>query len=324
MKTKNPFSIVNRPMELTAPREQVKSSLSSALKRQSKLLAGSMERIPPGLVEALFSTSGPSRQPVGQKSTQRRSARQSAASSSELPAALVKLAERTAVGAKAATVGILDLGAWVSRLPELLQVMNTSQDSLVFLELQTPVPAGLIKTKEPLTLWAREHLGRPLEEKESDELMRNMLADEFYYFAESVRAQNQLDMLIGLTPAMIAFADAEGPKWNYYAAGQDQVSVVSTCDLRDYSAKAGRPYEAAIGMLVAAQVFVLRNDRMRYHAETRGCIFDFNDIRVDLVDSIRGMRIDPDCMTHFKDDDEARAARRLVAALARMKEARRG
>jgi hypothetical protein len=135
--------------------------------------------------------------------------------------------------------------------------------------------------------------------------------------------QNKLDVLIGLTPAMIAFADADGPKWNYYAAGQEHVSVVSTCDLREFSAKAGRPYEAAIGMLVAAQVLALRND-MDYHAETRGCIFDFNDNRVDLVESIRAMRIDPDCLTHFKDEGEAKAAQQLVAALARMKETPRG
>lgn len=323
MKTKNPFIIVNRPMEMTVPREQLKSSLSSALKKQSKLLAGSMERIPPGLVEALFSTSAQSRQLMIQKSVKQRSARQSGGSGAELPSALVKVAERAATGTKVSTVGILDLGAWVSRLPELLKVMNTSQDRLIFLELQTPVPAGLVKTKEPLTLWARNHLGRPLQEMESDDLMRNMLADEFYYFAESVRVLNKLDVLIGLTPAMIAFADTEGPKWNYYAAGQENVSVVSTCDLREYSAKAGRPYEAAIGMLVATQVFALRND-MDYHAETRGCIFDFNENRVDLVESIRGMHIDPDCMTHFKDENEAKAARQLVMALARMKETQHG
>lgn len=323
MKTKNPFSIVNRPMELTAPREVLKPSLSSALKKQSKVLADSMERIPPGLMEALFSTTAQTHAPVVAKAVKQGSAKPRTASGTDLPAALVKVAERATAGTTTSTVGILDLGAWVSRLPELLKVMNNSQDRLVFLELQTSVPAGLIKTKEPLTLWAREHLGRPLRKEESDELMRNMLADEFYYFGESVRAQNKLDVLIGLTPAMIAFADTGGPKWNYYAAGQEQVSVVSTCDLREYSAKAGRPYEAAIGMLVAAQVLALRND-MDYHTDTRGCIFDFNDNRVDIVESIRGMRIDPECVKHFKDEDEAKAALRLVAALARMKETQRG
>jgi hypothetical protein len=318
MKTKNPFSIVNRPMELTAPRERLRSSFSSALKKQSKVLAGSVERIPPGLVEALLSTSAQARQPARPKSVKPRTA-----STIELSSTLVKVTERAAAGSKASTVGILDLGAWVSRLPELLHVMNTSQEKLVFLELQTSVPAGLIKTKEPLALWAKEHLGRALRKKEAGELTRNMLADEFYYFAESVRVHNKLDLLIGLTPAMIAFTDVDGPKWNYYTAGQEQVSVVSTCDLREYSAKADRPYEAAIGMLIAAQIFALRND-MEYHPETRGCIFDFNEDRIDLVKSIRGMRIDSDCMTHFKGEDEAKAARQLVSALARMKESQRG
>lgn len=323
MKAKNPYVIVNRPTEVTTSRERIQSSLSSALAKQSKVLVNSIERVPPGLVEALISTSSEVLAASTSKFHMRRGVKPRVSPNPKLPTELVRVAERAVAGTTASTVGILDLGAWVSRLPELLKVMNNSQDRLVFFELQTSVPAGLVKTKEPLALWAQEQLGRHLRKEEADELMRNMLADEFYFFAESVRVQNKLDILIGLTPAMIAFADPDGPKWNYFAAGREQVSVVSTCDLREYAAQAARPYEAAIGMLISAQVLALRND-MDYHAETRGCIFDFNDNRIDFVDSIRGMRIDSDCMTHFQSVEEAKAAKSLVAALARMKENRRG
>jgi hypothetical protein len=323
MKSKSPYTIVNRPSEMSEPRDKVTSSLTSALKRQSKSLAASMDRIPPALIEALASTAktpAPKRLAPARAKTVKGSSRQAAPA---VPASLLKLAERAAAAATASTVGILDLGAWVSRLPHLLEVMNKAQDRLVFLELQTPVPAGLIKTTEPLTHWAAEHLGRPLTAAESEELNRNMLADEFYYFAESVRVQNKLDVLVGLTPAMIAFVEDGLPYWNYFATGQDQVSLISTCDLRDFSAQAGRPYEAAVGMLVAAQVLALRND-LTYHPETRGCVFDFNEARTDLVTSIKAMRIEPDCLSHIHEAAEAKAARSLVAALARMKEARHG
>lgn len=321
MKRKNPFSIVNRPVELASSRKTAESTVSAALKRQSKALA--VDRVPPGLMEALLSISSTmDASAIAQRARQRKT-KTAAATAASLPADVVKVVERAAKGTAVSTVGVLDLGAWVSRLPELVKAMNKSQDSLVFLEIQTSVPAGLIKTKGPLVKWAAALLGRPLRMNESRDLIRNMLANEFFYFAESVRMQNKLDLIVGLTPAMIAVEVADGPCWNFFAAGLDRTSIVSTFDLREYAAAAGRPYEAAVGMLIAAQVLALRND-MEYHDETRGCIFDFNANRADLVSGIREMQIDAECMKHFKDKDEAKTARSLVKALARMKEAQRG
>lgn len=321
MKPKNPFSIVNRPVEFMSVRKAAEDIVNTALKKQSKTLA--MDRVPPGLMEALVSGSSQVWPPRPTKTTKRRGAKAAVSAGRDLPADVLKVVERAASGTIATTVGILDLGAWVSRLPDLLKVMNKSQDALVFLEVQTPVPAGLVKTKEPLARWAEKLLGRSLKAEESKDIMRNMLADEFYFFGESVRQQNKLDVLVALTPAMIAFEEDGAPRWNYFAAGDGAVSVVSTCDLREFSTKAGRPYEAAVGMLIAAQVLASRSG-MEYHDETRGCIFDFNEDRTDLIESIRGMHIDAECMKHFKDNDEAKNAKSLVAALARMKETQRG
>lgn len=330
MKSRNMFSIVNRPVELAASRKMAEASVSAALKRQSGALA--INRVPPGLMEALVSiTNTVNTTSTAKLGTRNRTKTTKAKAeiktkilrTPELPADVVKVVERAAKGAVASTVGVLDLGAYVSRLPELLKVMNKSQDSLVFLEIQTSVPAGLIKTKEPLAKWAVAQLGRPLKAKESHDLVRNMLADEFFYFAESVRVQNKLDVIIGLTPAMIAFEDADGPHWNYFSMGQERVSVVSTFDLREYALTAGRPYEAAIGMLIAAQVLCLRNN-INFHDETRGCIFDFNANRKGLIESIRGMQIDAQCMAHIRDQDEAKNAKSLVSGLARMRERHNG
>lgn len=314
MKPKNTFTIVNRSFEAPATRVEVESSLKLALSKRSKELGKPIGTVPPALMEALISNS----MQGYQRQKNAKSPKSRAAISTTLPSDMVEVVKKLSGQPGAATVGILDLGAWVSGLPRLLRTMNKAQDMIAFLEVQTPVPAGLIKTKEPLIAWAQEHFGRTLTKSEKNELTRNMLADEFYYFAESVRTLNKLDILIGLTPAMIAFLDTDGPAWNYYAAGVGAVSVVSTCDLREFSEQAGRPYEAAIGMLIAGQVLALRND-LEYHKETIGCIFDFNEVRSDIVKSIKGMMIDPHCMSLLKDAAEMEAARSLIAALSKLK-----
>lgn len=55
MKPKNPFSIVNRPVEFMSARKAAEDIVSTALKKQSKTLA--MDRVPPGLMEALVTGS---------------------------------------------------------------------------------------------------------------------------------------------------------------------------------------------------------------------------------------------------------------------------
>lgn len=320
MKSKFPFTIVNRPDDVSLPRSVAESSLQFALKKSASKLATSLDSIPAGLREALLSSTDLNSVFQPQRNKQSKDRTQVDVSISP---EIVDVVNKLSTSSSVATVGILDLGAWVSRIPQLLQVMNRAQNRLIFLEIQTPVPAGLIKTKEPLVEWAKRNTNEQLTEKDISELDRNMLAHEFYYFAETVRKQHHLDVLVGLTPAMIAFLDEDGPQWNYYAAGEQSISLVSTYDLRGFSATAGRPYEAAVGMLIATQVFALRNN-IDYHKETRGCIFDFNEARGELVDSIKSMKIEESCLSLFEDPLEAKSAKALISALARMKESSRG
>lgn len=304
MKSKHPFSIIYRPPETPKARQQATVSLSSVIRKTSRTLAQATGSLPPALIEALLSNVS----------------RPGSNAAAALPAELVEVAKKAAHRTDTVTVGLLDLGAWVSRLPQLLRTMNKAQDKFVFLELLTPVPAGLIKARQHLLTWAAEHLGRPLDQPEEQDLTQNMLADEFYYFAEALRKEKQLDIVIGLTSDLIAFIDEETnrPEWNYYCVGMHDVAVVSTFEVREFSALAGRPYEAAVGMLIAGQVVALRNG-FEYHQETRGCVFDFNVERADLITSIKAMRIEPECMNLIVSAREADAARLLVAALARMR-----
>ncbi|MGE4242666.1 hypothetical protein [Ramlibacter sp.] len=217
----------------------------------------------------------------------------------------------------ATSVGLLDLGAWVARMPLLLERMNAAQDSFRFLEVMTPVPAGLIKTRESLAAWSRAN-GTSQGEVEAHPPGRNMVADEFLYFAEGVRKEHSLDYLFGLTTAMVAFTEDGRAHWNYFAFGRDHVSLVSTFDLRRYAAEARRPYEAAVGMLLVAQMLGLKHG-VPSHEETRGCIFDFDANRDDVVVAIRQLAIDPQCL-RLLPPEEAAAADALLAALRRMKE----
>jgi hypothetical protein len=231
---------------------------------------------------------------------------------------MIRLVKKLVAEKSSVRIGLLDLGAWVSGLPKLLTVLNKAQTRFAFLELQTPVPVGLIKTKIPLTEWAELHLGKKLSAADKRDLTRNMLAEEFYFFAESVRVERGLDFVMGLTSAMIAFLDEGSPCWNFYAAGEGKVALISTFDLREYATEAERPFEAAVGMLVVGQVLATRNDDLDYHRKSRGCMFDFNEKRDSLVKSIKAMRIENVCLEKIKDDGDRKAAIALVNALSKM------
>lgn len=303
MKKNNKFLIVNRPVDPDTLENETGRSLTKIVKNEWKKIANSVMEVPSVLLKSVSMGGAGLEMFVG----------------NILPDALIVLAKRKFFSSSVAKVGLIDLGAWVSHMPELLRIMNASQNKVDFFELQTSVPAGLIKTKGPMIEWASSLLDRKLSLKEATDLQRNMLADEFNYFAEAVRVKNELDRVVGLTSAMIAFSDADQPRWNYYAAGGEYVSVVSTCDLRAFSSSAGKPFEAAVGMLIAAQVFGGRNN-MDYHKESRSCIFDFNRVRAEMVNSLSAMRLCDECAELIEDPAELQALNQLLLALSNMKE----
>ncbi|WP_333978270.1 hypothetical protein [Burkholderia cepacia] len=315
--TKNPFTIINRNREVNVRRAEFESDLKQSLKRSSPKTAELFERLPRALKEATLSSTAP-QVPL---SKWIRSPRKVIPEQSKIVsefAAAVKVAARLT---HANTVGLLDLGARVSGMPRLIERMNAAQDRLVFLEVQTPVPAGMVKTGSMLVAEFEHELGYSLEDSDVSDLGRNMLVNEFLTFAESVRVVNGLDALVGITPAMLAFREGRNSFWNYFSYGVDCLSVISTYDLRRFASSAGRPFEAAVGMLVVGQIVSTRND-IHFHRESRGCPLDFNEDREGLVESIRTMRFDDKCLETLdaRDVAEAEAARSLVAALRRMKE----
>jgi cytochrome P450 len=105
----------------------------------------------------------------------------------------------------------------------------------------------------------------------------------------------QADYLIGLTPAMVAGGYRNEVFWNYFSAAQGRVLMVSTTDLREYAAKARRPFEVAVGGLMVATLLAQMTEGLDFH-ENRGCIFDKNEDRHTLVRNIRKPAIEPECL----------------------------
>lgn len=305
------YTFVNRPDELTQAMERAEQSIAKKLAASSEESVSRYRSLPDALKKSLSTTVAP----VLAKSPRRRS--------EGIASGVEKLVQKLGSQDRVATIGLLDLGAWVTGLPALIELLNSVQSRFVFLEVQTPVPAGMVKTKANLVAWAEGH-GVRLTRGDKADLTRNMLADEFFYFGESVLKSLGFDYLIGLTPAMIAFLEKDTPHWNYYAVGHGQVAVVSTCDLREFSKAAGRSYEAAIGMLIIGELLAIRNTKLTYHKDGRGCVFDFNEVREELAMSIRAMRIEDSCLKKIRDLNERQSAEAMITALAKMKGVRHG
>lgn len=309
---KGSFTIINRTRAVNTRRADFERNLEASLKRSAPKTAQLFETLPRPLKEAALSGTAP-RAPL----TWVKSPRKAIPEQSELVgqfAAAVKLAGQHA---QATTVGILDLGARISGMPRLLERLNKAQDRLVFLEVLTPVPAGMVKTGEALVKQFKLDIGRKLTASEIGDIGRNMLVDEFVTLARSVRESNGLDALFGVTPAMLAFREDGQCHWNYFSYGDGALSVISTFDLRRYAKSAGRPFEAAVGMLLVGQLVATRND-IGFHEENRGCALDFNEERDGLVESIRAMRFDEDCLGKITDPAEAQLAKALISTLRRM------
>jgi hypothetical protein len=208
-------------------------------------------------------------------------------------------------------VGVLDLGAWIGGLPSLLEMLNAAQTPFTIFEIQAPIPGGMLKTPEGMNEWAEARLGKPLSMTERSRMERQIVADEFFAAAEDIRTSMGLDLLVGMSPAMVAGIDDGGIYWNHFGSVSGKTILLSTADLRLYAEKAGRPFEAAVGALLVSALLVAVNGNLGYHDDT-GCLFDYNESRVSLIDSLKAMQIEDSCLAVM-------TAEQRTAALAMLK-----
>jgi hypothetical protein len=192
---------------------------------------------------------------------------------------------------KASRVGIWDLGAYVGRLPQVIEAVNRAQNELVFYEALAAMPTGTVSQPSRVRAWSKA-LGGP---RRLPGLLANVIAEDFFKRAERVRRDLGLDYLAGLTAKMIADEDAEQVYYNLLAAARSRLILVSTCDLRKYAARAGRPFESAVVGLVVAEVLTLLHRRLEFHPD-RGCLFDYNEDRAGIVKVLKDPRIEDSCL----------------------------
>ena len=213
---------------------------------------------------------------------------------------------------KVSRVGILDVGAWVSALPRLLERINTVQSQFTFFEIQAPLPGGLIKKGE----WYADVKGFDLSARERKELGTNIFANEFFKAGNNIRLHLGLDYLIGITPAMVAGVETNEIYWNHFSSSDGPVLLISTADLRTFAAKAGRSFESLLAFLMVGQLLAEMNPKVRFHTD-RGCLFDYNQDRVSIANDAAKPSIEPACFERIEPENRE-SAKKLLQLLQRL------
>ncbi|NID05631.1 hypothetical protein HBF26_12090 [Luteibacter jiangsuensis] len=217
-------------------------------------------------------------------------------------------------------VGILDLGAWIAGLPDLLVRLNGAQSIVTLFEINAPVPAGLRKTAKGMVEWFARHQVKQSRKQVSD-LEPHIVFEEFFHAASDIRAYMGLDMVVGLTPVMVAGESDGSLYWNHFSNVQDGVILISTMDVREFAQNANRPFEAAVGGMLIGAVLVGLNDQLGYHDQTLGCLFDYNEDRSGIVAAIKMARICPECSEVLTEKQQS-AAESMLKVLRKMKRKR--
>jgi len=214
-------------------------------------------------------------------------------------------------------VGLWDVGARIGYLQELVECLNASQASFMFVEVSSPVPSGLISTPERITEWARERKHR-WSAADRESLVHNVIAEDFFDQAEQVhrdlRRDIKLNYLLGLTAAMVAGDDEDGIYWNHFSTFKGKLALASTYELREFAKRARCPFESLVGIVVVAQLLVAMNwPRLGFH-ENRGCLFDYDEQRYTIAQKAKNATIEQKCLSFIRPRHRAAAAA-LVEAL---------
>lgn len=222
---------------------------------------------------------------------------------------------------KVLRVGILDMGNWISELPSLLEKLNAAQTIFTMFEIQAPVPSGLVRTPEGMAEWLKSQLGGSLGKWKKSNLQRHVIATEYFEVAEDIRVNMGLDIIVGLTPAMIAGESDGQVYWNHISSTSGKTIIASTADMRLWAKEANRPFEAAIGALLIPTLLIAINEGLEYHDEDTGCLFDYNGSRDSFVDTLKKLRIEKSCK-ELMTLEQIKAADAMLAELKKMKRVR--
>ena len=226
------------------------------------------------------------------------------------------------------TVGIWSLDAWLGSISQLIEALNQKQSTFVFYEVEASVPAGLISRPERVIPWLQEALENNPNEKtkrtleEARRTIRdNLIANDFFGLADRIRADLGLDYVVGITPSMVAGKDEDGSSYtDHFSTYEGRTILVSSYELHAFAGSSGLSFEAFLTTIVVSELLVAICPKLGFHADT-GCLFDYNDNRISLIDDVRDPKIDPDCM-ELIEPQYRDAARSLVDFIRSIRSAR--
>jgi hypothetical protein len=194
------------------------------------------------------------------------------------------------------TVGIWSLDAWLGDLEKMIAVLNRTQDTFIFYEVQAIVPAGLISRPERMIPWLTEGLGESLDESLQSQIVDNVVANDFFAVAEGIRKDLGLDYMVGITPSMVAGIEDDEYYWNHFSTFDEHTALASSYDLHEFARETGRPFEAFLVKVICSQLLVaMFFPKLSFH-DDNGCMFDYDAARETLKEKVLKPRIEDACL----------------------------
>jgi hypothetical protein len=209
--------------------------------------------------------------------------------SAEVTAPLAAAAAPTAAtpSARRLRIGIWDLNATAGSLPHVLDAIEDAQSYLSFYSVEAAFQIGLTTPGDHVAAQWKLRTGGSMSRSEA---AMNVCASPIFRAARPIREALRLDWLVIVVRSMIADeTDPDDAWYNLFATTRGGLVLLSTYDLREFAAQAGRPFESAVAGTALSMVI----QSMVPHLEaTPGTIFDFCENRHDIVEVIRTPKID--------------------------------
>jgi hypothetical protein len=199
-----------------------------------------------------------------------------------------------------ARIGIWDLDASVGALPTLLDAIEEQQDFFSFYSVEAPLCSGLTATGDHVALDWKDVTGHAMP---AEAAAANVVAGPILEAAAPILHALPIEWLVVVVESMISdTTDPEDAWHNLFSTTDDHVALVSTYGLRDYAARANRPFEAAVLGSALSAVLSELVPGIEYQDISTGSLFDHCVNRDDIVLSIRTPTIDPQNRARFSED----------------------
>lgn len=184
-------------------------------------------------------------------------------------------------------IGIWDLNASAGSLPRVLDALEDAQEYFSFYSVEAPFQIGLTTPGDHVAAEWKHKTGRSMS---PDEAALNVRASPIFTAARPILDALPIEWLVVVVDSMIADESNPADAWyNLFATTSGHLVLLSTSDLREFAAEAGRPFESAIAGTALSMVLL---ETVPGLVRTPGTIFDFCENRHDIVKLIRTPKID--------------------------------